>query len=773
MTARNTGYPQDTIAEEDGVLPEDEDKEQKKKEETETETEVVEDGGGSSAARAGNPEVAEAKVEANGAGSWDKPILRHRRESMSRRVDVMNIQVDAGMLEPAGGEGEEVAAGQVSPSSEVKRGSISPGRADGNRPRTHSWAPAISPPVLSGPFSRTHSRSRSPRKRMSIGVPSFDSFPRLQSDLGRFSTGGGMDRIVALPTEPSGSVSEEWSEGEGVGAAAAAVAAAEEEPVSGPFTDTALVMARLRLPNMELGFEEDGFFGIDVRSLIIGKEIARGAYGVVHEGVLLDNPSEKAEGQKNEDKSVPTEEEGGKAVKEEGAGGDEEEEGEAGAAKEEGVAKEKEDGIDDDAAKGSGEGGAENEKEHDACAKWKEQGTSVAVKIQKVPVDEEEQANLLGELGVLRNHKHPHLVEFIGTAMAMERGADTARIALDMTDGLQYLHQHGIIHRDIKTPNVLIDSSWRAKLCDYNFAIDEKSSIKQDFCAGTAEFMSPEVLLSEDYGLASDVFSLGIIFVEMLTGREPSASFPERPPQTFFVVSEEEIQAELLPEYPPSFSQLQSQCLFPEPADRPTAEDAYNWLHDLVNETGEEEITLPQKGPPLPVLTEGAAIAREGKVINASPKGTDHHWFDSDAMEDQIGSLVENAVDRALAERGQHLGLVGMGDDESGARLDDMKDQVEALRAACSERDNRISDLEVQALRNTSALKMLSSALDVAYKMLEAQQAALSQSNWSANPPQNGAQEEASGGRESSAFGQENEDFDAVEARLSQLGSNS
>lgn len=48
-----------------------------------------------------------------------------------------------------------------------------------------------------------------------------------------------------------------------------------------------------------------------------------------------------------------------------------------------------------------------------------------------------------------------------------------------MTDGLQFLHARGIIHRDIKTPNILIDGAWRGKLCDYNFAIDEKSSIKQ------------------------------------------------------------------------------------------------------------------------------------------------------------------------------------------------------------------------------------------------------------------------------------------------------
>lgn len=64
----------------------------------------------------------------------------------------------------------------------------------------------------------------------------------------------------------------------------------------GPFTQTSLEMARLRLPNMELGFDDEGFFGIDVRRLIIGREIARGAFGVVHEAVLLED--------------VPTEEDG-------------------------------------------------------------------------------------------------------------------------------------------------------------------------------------------------------------------------------------------------------------------------------------------------------------------------------------------------------------------------------------------------------------------------------------------------------------------------------
>lgn len=116
---------------------------------------------------------------------------------------------------------------------------------------------------------------------------------------GRFSSGtsGGGDRTPVLSNNPSVASTAEagvvgWKEGDGGGTAGEGGGEGEGEEdgegtAPGPFTDTSLEMARLRLPHMELGFEQDGFFGIDVRSLIIGREIARGAYGVVHEGKLL------------------------------------------------------------------------------------------------------------------------------------------------------------------------------------------------------------------------------------------------------------------------------------------------------------------------------------------------------------------------------------------------------------------------------------------------------------------------------------------------------
>lgn len=160
-------------------------------------------------------------------------------------------------------------------------------------------------PVLSGPFSRFRSRSRSPRRRFSMALaPTLDSLPVLHGEINRLSSGGS-EKITAK--EPSVCTVEEylgWGEGgdgeplvapsgDGDGDGDGDGVGGSKE---GAFTDSALMMARLRLPNMDLGYEVDGFFGIDVRSLIIEKEIARGAFGVVFEGVLLPHPPEEEGG---------------------------------------------------------------------------------------------------------------------------------------------------------------------------------------------------------------------------------------------------------------------------------------------------------------------------------------------------------------------------------------------------------------------------------------------------------------------------------------------
>lgn len=127
MGARNSGnHLEEAIAEEDGVTEDEESKEKG--------TEIVEDGGsalGGESAEAAEPNGgAELEgAEANGSVSSDKPVQWHRRESTSRRVDMMSIQVDAG-LEPAGGDVSAEGQVCVSPASEAKRSSLSPSRND-------------------------------------------------------------------------------------------------------------------------------------------------------------------------------------------------------------------------------------------------------------------------------------------------------------------------------------------------------------------------------------------------------------------------------------------------------------------------------------------------------------------------------------------------------------------------------------------------------------------------------------------------------------------
>jgi len=96
--------------------------------------------------------------------------------------------------------------------------------------------------------------------------------------------------------------------------------------------------------------------------------------------------------------------------------------------------------------------------------------------------------------------------------------------------GLKHLHDGHMLHRDIKPANILMNSCGRVKLTDFGISRDLNSTVAMAATfVGTAIYMSPERALGQDYGLASDLWSVGMVVFELAAGRNPfpnTASFP-------------------------------------------------------------------------------------------------------------------------------------------------------------------------------------------------------------------------------------------------------
>ncbi|KAL8457028.1 hypothetical protein ACS0TY_035021 [Phlomoides rotata] len=99
------------------------------------------------------------------------------------------------------------------------------------------------------------------------------------------------------------------------------------------------------------------------------------------------------------------------------------------------------------------------------------------------------------------------------------------KIALDVARGLEYLHERcnpPVIHRDLKSSNILLDSNFNAKLSDFGLAITGGNSNKNDIkLSGTLGYVAPEYLLDGKLTDKSDVFAFGVILLELLMGRRP------------------------------------------------------------------------------------------------------------------------------------------------------------------------------------------------------------------------------------------------------------
>ncbi|KAK6120502.1 hypothetical protein DH2020_045760 [Rehmannia glutinosa] len=99
------------------------------------------------------------------------------------------------------------------------------------------------------------------------------------------------------------------------------------------------------------------------------------------------------------------------------------------------------------------------------------------------------------------------------------------KIALDVARGLEYLHERcnpPVIHRDLKSSNILLDSNFNAKLSDFGLAITGGNSNKTDIkLSGTLGYVAPEYLLDGKLTDKSDVYAFGVVLLELLMGRRP------------------------------------------------------------------------------------------------------------------------------------------------------------------------------------------------------------------------------------------------------------
>jgi eukaryotic-like serine/threonine-protein kinase len=139
-------------------------------------------------------------------------------------------------------------------------------------------------------------------------------------------------------------------------------------------------------------------------------------------------------------------------------------------------------------------------------------------------------------------------------------------LAIQVCRALSYAHKNGVIHRDIKPGNILIDREGNVRVLDFGIAkfYDEGTASRQftraDLVMGTLAYMSPEQQDGLDHVTqASDLYSLGVILYEMFTGTKPSGHF-RRPSQINTEVS-------------PALEQIILKCLEPDPAQRFSSAD--------------------------------------------------------------------------------------------------------------------------------------------------------------------------------------------------------
>ncbi|MGB3941489.1 MAG: serine/threonine-protein kinase, partial [Candidatus Manganitrophaceae bacterium] len=158
--------------------------------------------------------------------------------------------------------------------------------------------------------------------------------------------------------------------------------------------------------------------------------------------------------------------------------------------------------------------------------------------------------------------------------LILEKGAfppeEALSIVLKAAEALSYAHSHGVIHRDIKPGNIMVDPHGKVKIADFGIAAatGEASVTATDQIIGTPEYMSPEQARSAPLDGRSDLYSLGIVLYEMLNGTTPFEGLSRLSIIAKLVYEREELSLSFPPEIPLPLQNLVRTLLKRNPQDR-------------------------------------------------------------------------------------------------------------------------------------------------------------------------------------------------------------
>ncbi|KAJ9673432.1 hypothetical protein PVL29_023163 [Vitis rotundifolia] len=237
----------------------------------------------------------------------------------------------------------------------------------------------------------------------------------------------------------------------------------------------------------------------------------------------------------------------------------------------------------------------------------------VAIKVLKTEhLNEDMWREFAQEVYIMRKVRHKNIVQFIGACtrppslcivtefmsggsvydfLHKQKGSfklpSLLKVAIDVSKGMNYLHQNDIIHRDLKAANLLMDENKVVKVADFGVARVQAQSGVMTAETGTYRWMAPEVIEHKPYDHKADVFSFGIVLWELLTGKLPYEH--STPLQAAVGVVQKGLRPTIPSHTCPSLVKLIKRCWHQEPSLRPEFTEIMEILQQIASKVVEKK----------------------------------------------------------------------------------------------------------------------------------------------------------------------------------------